>query len=582
MGFNFRGNPADRLRLGVFVVGAGWRKLRSRVLAQRWLPLGSGSVPVSTRLLIAPQDLRTGDATRATEIYAGRFAFAGKVVSAEGRSPFEIEPPSVEWSEALLSFGWLRHMRAAGSTIARANARALVSDWIALSQRRDPAGWDIEVVARRVISWLTQSPLILQDADQAFNRRFMRSLAVQTRYLKRAGPIGRDGYPRLVATIALAFAALCMAEQGRLLRTAQRRLCDELDRQVLPDGGHIGRNPGLLIELLLDLLPLRQAFNARNLPPPPALLNAIDRIMPMLRFFRHGDGAFAQFNGMGPTPADSLATVLAYDDTRGAPVANAPHSGYQRLEAGGTVVIADTGPAPPLGLSGETHAGCLAFELSSGRSRIVVNCGMPATGREAWRPAARQTAAHSTVVIEDTSSCRFLAEGTLMRLCGAPILEGPAEVPVERLVREEAQFLRASHDGYARRFGVLHARSWRLSPDGDRLDGEDVLRAANTRKAARHTADEWVARFHLYPGVVPTLLPEAEAVQLTLPSGETWLFTAPGHEVDIEESVFLAATGGPRRTDQIVVSGDGRAVPRVVWTFLRVAPAPAAEPRPRR
>ena len=73
-------------------------------------------------------------------------------------------------------------------------------------------------------------------------------------------------------------------------------------RQILPDGGHISRNPGALIELLVDLLPLRTAFTARNIAPPPALLNAIDRMMPMLRFFRHGDGNFALFNGMGPTP----------------------------------------------------------------------------------------------------------------------------------------------------------------------------------------------------------------------------------------------------------------------------------------
>ena len=100
---------------------------------------------------------------------------------------------------------------------------------------------------------------------------------------------------------------------------------------MLPDGGHASRNPGALIELLLDLLPLRQAFAARNVPPPPALNNAIDRMMPMLRFFRHGDGNFALFNGMGPTRTELVSTVLAYDDARGTPVANAPHSGYQRV-----------------------------------------------------------------------------------------------------------------------------------------------------------------------------------------------------------------------------------------------------------
>src|SRR6202011_3656126 len=121
-------------------------------------------------------------------------------------------------------------------------------------------------------------------------------------------------------------AALCIAGQTRTLKPFSKRLIDELERQILPDGGHISRNPAALIELLLDLLPLKQAFAARNVPPPPALLNAIDRMMPMLRFFRHGDGNFALFNGMGPTPADLITTIFAYDDARGAPLANAPPS----------------------------------------------------------------------------------------------------------------------------------------------------------------------------------------------------------------------------------------------------------------
>ena len=87
------------------------------------------------RLVIAPQDLRTADGTRASEIYAGRFAFAGKVVICDGRSPFEIAPPSEEWAAALLGFGWLRHLRAAESGITRANARALVDEWIIAAGR---------------------------------------------------------------------------------------------------------------------------------------------------------------------------------------------------------------------------------------------------------------------------------------------------------------------------------------------------------------------------------------------------------------------------------------------------------------
>src|SRR4029079_10610257 len=143
-------------------------------------------------------------------------------------------------------------------------------------------------------------------------------------------------------------------------------------RRRVPYGGYGSRNPGALVELLLDLLPLRQAFAARNVPPPPALNNAIDRMMPMLRFFRHGDGNFALFNGMGPTRTALVSTVLAYDDARGTPVANAPHSGYQRVQAGDGLLLVDTGPPAPLPMSHEAHGRLLSVEVSSKYHRIVV------------------------------------------------------------------------------------------------------------------------------------------------------------------------------------------------------------------
>jgi uncharacterized heparinase superfamily protein len=566
-----RGSRSERVPLQLYAVRHAWRRLFTRLAANpnyRW----RFRVKVPERLLIAPQDLRTGDPTLASEFYAGRFAFTGKVLMAEGRSPFELTPPSREWADALLNFGWLRHLRSAGTSIAKVNARALVGDWITLQGTSHPVGWQPEIVARRVICWLTQAPLILEGADHPFYRRFLRSLTRQIRFLRGSYPDIRDGYPRLLTAMALCFAGLCISGEQRLLRFATRKLEDELNRQILPDGGHISRNPGMLIEILIDLLPLRQSFEARNIPPPTALLNAIDRIMPMLRFFRHGDGSFAYFNGMGATPGDMLATVLAYDDARGAPVANAAHSGYQRMEAGQCLVIADTGKPPPMSASQEAHAGCLSFELSHARQRIVINCGMPAINRDAWRQAARATAAHSTVSFNNESSCKFLSGDTYQRLLGATIIEGPSAVKVARGERDGSIVVRASHDGYGSRYKIVHQRSWRLAQDGSRLDGEDVFFATDGGDIPKKVRDQFAIRFHLHPNIKASRRSDGESVLLALPGNESWLFSA-GTAVELEESIFLPATDGPRRSEQIVVSGHARDLPRVVWSFVRTSKA---------
>ncbi len=295
-------------------------------------------------------------------------------------------------------------------------------------------------------------------------------------------------------------------------------------------------------------------------------------MMPMLRFFRHGDGNFALFNGMGPTPIDLLATVLAYDDSRGRPVANAAHSGYQRLEAKDALLLIDTGRIPPLGVSQEAHAGCLSFELSTKLHRIVVNCGLPANNRQNWRQVARATAAHSTVTFNDTSSAKFRETGPFRHLIGIPIISGPKLVPVARTEQADAIVLQASHDGYGDSLGIVHRRTLTLAANGARLDGEDAFLPAHGKTLPQKTADEFAIRFHLHPLVKANRLSDGHAVMLVLPNREAWTFDAHEDRVELEESVYLASPEGPRRATQIVIYGAARQVPRVLWTFAHVAP----------
>lgn len=520
------------------------------------------------QLLISPQELRTADATRAAEIYAGRFVFAGKIVTCHGRSVFSLDPPSEDWEVALLGFGWLRHLRAADSAITRANARSLVEEWLASQPRASRTAWRADVLARRVISFLSQAPLLLSDTDSRFYRRYLRNLAREIRYLRHTMLNISDGVPRLLVLIALCYASLCLANHAKHIRGVTRRLSDELQRQILPDGGHISRNPSVLIELLLDLLPLRQTFAARNVPPPPMLLNAIDRMMPMLRFFRHGDGNFALFNGMSSTPSDLVATLLAYDDTHGTPMASMPHSGFQRLDASATVIIMDTGASPPPSVSQDAHAGCLSFELSSGMQRIVVNCGMPASGRDNWRAFARETPAHSALTFRDASSCEFVAMSAMKRLLqGTLIVSGPSRVESDREPVQDGIVLTASHDGYLRRFGIVHRRALMLSHDGSRVDGEDLIEIEGAQ--GKLGDGDYAIRFHLHPSIKASRLSDARGVMLVLPNRDVWTFEALDDKVDLEDSVFLAGPDGPRRTAQIVIRQTVRAAPSVRWSFAR-------------
>jgi uncharacterized heparinase superfamily protein len=526
----------------------------------------------SQRLLIALQDIRTADPIAADHIYAGHFSLAGKAVSTHGHSPFAIAAPSVAWSEALHGFGWLRHLRAADTALSRANAHALVEDWLNLDARGGKAmdravARDPRVISRRLISWLSQSPIILENADHAFYRRFVRAIESHVAALERALVEGLEGDGRLTAILACAHAGLCLEGANGLLRRATHLLSKELQEQILGDGGHVSRNPRVLVGLLVDLLPTRQAFVARNIAAPEPLLNAIDRMTPMLRMFRHADGALAGFNGMGVSEPETLATLLAHGDAGGAAVLDAPYSGYQRLEAAGAVVIADVGAPPRWMFSREAHAGCLAFEFSSGLHRLVVNCGAPQDDVGEAREAARATAAHSTLIVDDHSSCRFASTGSKSPAAGA-VLEGPSLVEVKRWLDETGgQCIDALHDGYARGYSALHRRALRLAEDGASLAGED--RVAPARKSALAAGKSLAVRFHLHPAVRAELDAESGQVFLKSPSGEEWWFEAAGRPINLEESIFFAAPGGAMATTQIVLRGALAENECLNWSFTR-------------
>lgn len=517
-----------------------------------------------SRILFAPETLAESDPAVAADIYAGVFALAGEVVDVSGGSPFDLKPPSDAWARALHGFTWLHHLEANATELSSSNARALLDEWLASRGSRSAVATAPDVTAERLTTWLVQSPLLLNGADPAFRQRFMRAVGRHMRRLERALVLAPRGPLRLRVAGALALAGTVTADQQRVARWALAALEDAVAAEVLPDGGHASRSPEALVDALTVLIPVREALIRRQQPVPRALGEAVDRMLTMLRFFRHGDGGLAHFHGTGHVSAQVVDAVLAYDDVRGTAPANARHSGYQRIEAGGTVLIVDTGRVPPPAWSATAAASALAFEMSHGTERLVVNCGALGRARADWADAARATAAHSTLVVGDTSSARVLGAFPIERALGPVLHGGPRTVEVER----GPLALRAVHDGYRDTFGLTHERRLILSEDGLWLEGEDRLFGQD-----RLDGVPFAVRFHIGAGAKVRLERSRRRALMTLPDGAIWIFGVDeGPPMALEDSVVLSAPRRVRRTAQIVIAGNSLTDPVVRWHIARNAP----------
>lgn len=546
-------------------------RARSQMLAyvrrselMSWPPRRS----VADELLMAPPDLRVADPSFVDELRVGNFGLAGEIADLAGHSPFARPRASEEWARELHGFAWLRHLEAARSEETELLARRLVQDWLQEGYRDKLHAWAPEVTGRRLMSWLAHSALLLDGADHRFYATVLRSLQRQTSYLAAAWQNAPEGYSKLLALVGLVLADVCIAGHDRQLKRSDKLLAAEIERQILADGGHIGRNPQTCVELVLDLLPLRQCFLVRGLTPNPALLRALGQMVPMLRHLRLGDGSLARFNGVGATDRDTLATVLAYDKGLGALPALAAPSAYARLERGATIVVIDVGSPPPLAVAQTAHAGCLSFELSVGGQPLFVNNGVPALCEPGLRAAARATASHNTLCVKEQSSSKLARRGPQR---GALSIEHPDRVSCSVSEEEGGLVLEAAHDGYVGRWGLLHTRCLRLDADGSKLRGSDGL--APAKGVLRFAWDvPFAVHFHVHPDVQVWPGRGPDSADLVFKSGEHWRLSAVGGALTIESSVHNAGALGPRPAQQLVLRAACHGEAKVAWEIERMPP----------
>jgi len=523
-------------------------------------------------LVHTPDNLYVGRADVAQSMYRGCYPFAGLSVELGGQSPFEITPPSKAWEAELLSFSWLNDLAAAEGDIIKALARALTQDWIEAQGSGHREAWKPEITSQRLLNWLANADVLLKDTTTSYRVNILRSIGRQLHDLEANIHKAPDGPHRMAAACTLILASLCLSGLDGLQKRATKVLEFELNRQILADGGHLSRNPQALVEALGILLPTKLCYLESGRPAPPALMTAIDRIYPMVRFFLHGDGGLAGFNGVCADKHGEIKKYFEYDETKGKPFSYAPHSGYHRLEAKRTVILVDAGAPPPMRVSHHAHAGCLSMELSDGPHRIVVNCGATTSNSSPLFQVARATAAHSALVINERSSVRLLEAGKLTRFIGTPIIDAALNVGSQRTECDDGLLLEAAHDGYLDRYGIRHERRIYLNDSGHEVRGEDRLNRVHPRRNSliKNAHDIFTVRFHLHPSIKPTPTHDGRQIFLVLPDKSAWMFSILGGEIGIEESIYLLPEPDPAKTRQLVIHGSVQERAIVKWSFKKV------------
>ncbi len=553
------------------VNSAMWNRMRARRAKAKGIP---------TKFDHFPEPRTIGAFEVGQQLTQGQFYFAGDLIEASTKSIWSITPPTPDFTAEMHGFLWLDDLAAVGDAESRHLAQAWTMDWIARYGAGKGDGWTPAITGKRILRICVHARFLFLNLKKTHALDILRSLARQLNYLDKTWRQEPAGIPRLEALAGLIFAGVSFEGRGKSLKSANKAIGNECDRHIDENGAIPNRNPEELMEIFTLLTWVYRTLEDVNIEPDKRLVNALERIAPTLRGLRLGDGNLTRFHGGGRGREGQLDQVLSDSRVRKSRIGELA-MGYDRLTAARITLLVDCAAPPALPVSHHAHASTLAFEMSSGRHPIVVNCGAGQKFSAVWERKCRATASHNTVTIEKTSSSRIAPAGLVSRTFGERLLNTPANVTRSRKADQQGNWLVATHDGYSPAYGLIHQRRLYLSPDGREFRGQDSLTATSEkdRKAFKNAISavpslgvSYAAHFHLHPDVKTKLSDDAKSVALQLPNKEVWVFRHEGGLLTLESSVFLDQwRHKPRATKQIVVSS--RVLDysdRITWIFKRV------------
>jgi len=455
-------------------------------------------------------------------------------------------------------FCWLADLEASAPRSQAATvAERILTSWLQANPKppakpgKGPA-WSVGNSGTRLLHWLVHAPLILS-GDKALRVRTLRAMNEAARWLDRHVGQAEDGLAEVAGWCGIVAAGLLLPDGKPRRLFGEAGLIKALGELVGEDGGVLSRSPIAQMEAVALLVRLRACYRATRRDPPKAVDAMINLLVPPLLALVHTDSAIGSWQGGWAVDADEVATLVEASGVRARPLRDVRQWGYQRVLANKSVLQFDAAPPPMPKHARHGCASTLAFELSHGAHRLIVNCGGAAAagGLVPLRleQGLRATAAHSTLTLDDANSTAVLINGA--------IGVGVSQVDIERRTIESggasATRLEASHNGYAGRYGLTHRRILILRDDGTELRGEDMLLPA-ARKAKRGKVG-FAIRFHLGPEIEVGLSEDNQGAGLALPDGSYWQFRAANCEITLEDSLWVDGQGRPVAAQQLVLQG---------------------------
>ena len=427
----------------------------------------------------------------------------------------------------------------------------IIDVWMLKHSKYKRKVWESSVLSKRIISWILNVDIILNNGSFYFKRNFLNSIISQTNHLKKNIKFEKNYSKRLEVLTALLLSGLVFKEYVNNFNIGIKEL-EKLTKDYFDDDGFpLTRNPSDLVFFSKYLLLCKECIKDAQQYIPEFLDIIINKNLKCIKEILTPNNQIPLFNGGTESNLEYFQKLL--DDLSCKPKNKKKIiGGIHSFNIRNSAIFFDAGEPPKKNFSKSYQSGPLSFEYYLDGKKIITNCGFGSNISSKAELLSRLTSAQSTLTLNDTSVTRFERNKLINRVFGNSI-KNTFKINNLNFVEDKNQIkFTASHNGYEKKFGCIHKREISIEKQNGKLIGFDEIIKKKDGKPLNYSL-----RFHLYPGLTAVKTMGGNSALIQISKNKSLIFTILDESILLEKSIFL---GGNKILDNTCVTVSGNLV----------------------
>ena len=466
--------------------------------------------------------------------------------------------------ENLHGFLWLAKLDRKISKIITKN---IIRSWITNFFNYDSHTWQMDIVANRIIAWSSNTDLTLEDSDNAYKTKFFLSLIKQSNFLvKNLKNLFYDSN-KIICCAAIILSGMIFKENDLNYKIGIKELEKTIKNYFDKNGFPKTRNPEEVFICIKYLILVREWLKEAQKPIPDFLNEIIVKCGSCYAMLSCSNKQFPLFNGateINHKDYDIFLKTLKYKFNN----ENYDIADLIKIKKNKFEFFIDCGNPPSNNFAKNYQAGCLAFELISNKQKIICNSGYGKYLSQKLTTLSCSTAAHSTLYLNNTSSCIFQKNKLVNKAYGNSVLQKHKVISKNYTNDKDFYSIAAAHNGYEKKFGYIHTRSIKILKKKDKIFGQDELKKTKSYVNSLN----YFVRFHIYPETKIVKTKAGNSILISLSNGEGWLLQCETNDFEIEKNIFLGNKNKIINNESVVISGNSnKEIITIKWLIEKVS-----------